>query len=374
MDTAQERPTAEQLSSVHHAQEKLRALAAELAVAEERARRHIATELRDHLAQPLALGRMKLGHVIRQTTTASVSALLQDIDQVMDRAVKFTESFAGSLTPPLLHDKGVLPALQWLARRMEAQGLTVTLHLPEDAPALDGDQAILLFQSVRELLLNVLEHAQTRRASVTAAHEPPGWLRVAVEDAGKGFDVREMEQAGPANQRFGLFSIGERMALLNGRMEIRSLPQQGTRITLLLPCQDQTARHQAPKERGADNGTRLRVLLVDDHAMVREGLRSILEAYKDLEVVGEAGDGMEAVKLARTRQPDVVVMDINMPRLDGIAATRQIKHDNPSTAVIGISVQDSSQIKQAMISAGATTFLTKDRAASQLHDAIIHTR
>lgn len=138
MDTAQERPTAEQLSSVHHAQEKLRALAAELAVAEERTRRHIATELRDHLAQPLALGRMKLGHVIRQTTTASVSALLQDIDQVMDRAVKFTESFAGSLTPPLCATRVSFRPSIWFARRMEAQGLTVPLHLPEDAPALDG--------------------------------------------------------------------------------------------------------------------------------------------------------------------------------------------------------------------------------------------
>jgi two-component system, NarL family, response regulator NreC len=61
-----------------------------------------------------------------------------------------------------------------------------------------------------------------------------------------------------------------------------------------------------------------------------------------------------------------------MPRLDGVSATRQIKHDLPSTAVIGISVQDSSQVEQAMISAGATTFLRKDRAASHLHDAILH--
>jgi DNA-binding NarL/FixJ family response regulator len=118
----------------------------------------------------------------------------------------------------------------------------------------------------------------------------------------------------------------------------------------------------------------VRVLLVDDHAMVREGLRSILQSYADLDIVGEAGDGIEAVKLARTRHPDVVVMDINMPRMDGVAATRQIKRDRPATAVIGISVQESSHVEQAMISAGATAFLTKDRAASHLYQAILHAR
>lgn len=362
----------EQSQELLQSREKLRSLAAELAVAQERERRHIAQELHDHLAQPLTLGRMKLGHVIRQTTTASVSALLQDIDAVLDQAVKFTESLAVNLTPPVLHEQGFQPALQWLATSMGRQGLTVAVRLAPNEPKLDGHQAILLFQSVRELLFNVLKHAGTSRASVTVAHQPAGELRVTVQDEGRGFEAGEVEQPGEPHSRFGLFAIKERMAQLNGRMEVRSLPNHGTSVTLLIP----TGR---PVETAQPNGNeepaeRLRVLLVDDHAMVREGLRSILEGYRDLEVVGEAGDGIEAVKLARTRHPDVVVMDINMPRLDGIAATRQIKRDLPSTAVIGISVQDSSQIEQAMISAGAAKFLTKDRAASHLHEAIIRAR
>ncbi len=367
-----ERPLRQAGQPLPPALTKLRSLAAQHAVREEQARRQIARELEDHLSRPLALGRMKLGHVIRQTTTASISALLQDIDEVMDRAVKFTETFAGDLTPPVLHEQGFQPALQWLAARMEKEGLTVTLRLPPKPPILNGNQAILLFHSVRELLANVLKHAATKRASVTVAYEPTGHLLVSVEDAGQGFQPQDLE-AGEPHRRFGLFGIRERMAMLNGRMDIRSVPHQGTKVTLAVPAAAPAATEEVPNGH-TTTAPRLRVLLVDDHAMVREGLRSILEGYQDLEVVGEAGDGIEAVKLARTRHPDVVVMDINMPRLDGIAATRQIKHDRPATAVIGISIQESNQVEQAMMSAGATTFLRKDRAASHLHDAILHAK
>lgn len=352
---------------------KLRAVAAEQAVKDEQARRQIAEEVENHLSKPLALGRMKLGHVIRQTTTASINRLLEDVDEVMDGAMKFVERFTRDLTPPVLHEQGFQPALHWLASRMEKEGLTVALRLPPQAPVLNGNQAILLFQSVRELLLNVRKHAGTKRATVSVAYDSPGHLRVSVEDEGRGFHLSEVSETDELHRRFGLFSIKERLAMMNGRMEIHSLPEQGTRVTLIMPSEaapfpDRTDDNDGPPGKTTE---RLRVLLVDDHAMVREGLRSILEGYRDLEVVGEAGDGIEAVKLARTRRPDVVVMDINMPRLDGVSATRQIKHDRPSTAVIGISVQDSSQVEQAMISAGATTFLRKDCAASHLHDAIL---
>jgi CheY-like chemotaxis protein len=362
---------AEPSQELQQSREKLRSLAAESAIAEERERLRIARELQDHLAKPLTLGRMTLSHVIRQTTMAGVSALLHDIDEIMDRAVKFTESLAVSLTPPVLHEQGFQPALHWLANRMGQQGLAVALRVPQKEPKLDGNHAIIVFQSVRELLFNVLKHAGTMRASVTVAHQPAGCLSVTVKDEGRGFQAGEIEQPGDPHSRFGLFTIKERMAKLNGRLEVQSLPGQGTSVTLVVPCGEPEADQPDGKPETTE---RLRVLLVDDHAMVREGLRSILESYQDLEVVGEAGDGMEAIKLARTRHPDVVVMDINMPRLDGIAATRQIKHDLPSTAVIGISVQDSSQIERAMLSAGAAKFLTKDRAASQLHDAILQAR
>lgn len=118
---------------------------------------------------------------------------------------------------------------------------------------------------------------------------------------------------------------------------------------------------------------RLRVLLVDDHAMVRQGLRSVLDSYEDLDVIGEAGDGEAAISLAATLQPDVVVMDINMPRVDGIEATRRIVSTHPDIVIIGLSVQNERHIEEAMLNAGAAVFVTKERAAVQLYEAIVST-
>ena len=115
----------------------------------------------------------------------------------------------------------------------------------------------------------------------------------------------------------------------------------------------------------------VQVLLVDDHAMVRQGLRSILDAYDDLHVIAEAQDGVEAVKLVEDLRPRVVVMDINMPRMNGIDATTHIKTHWPETTVIGISVNARDGNSEAMKRAGAATVLPKDTAVDQLHDAIV---
>ena len=84
---------------------------------------------------------------------------------------------------------------------------------------------------------------------------------------------------------------------------------------------------------------KIRIMLADDHSILREGLRALLEREQDLEVVGEAGDGREAVRLAAASEPDVVVIDIGMPELNGVEATRQILKDRPRTKVIALSMR-----------------------------------
>ncbi|HJR78320.1 MAG TPA: response regulator transcription factor, partial [Nitrospiraceae bacterium] len=96
--------------------------------------------------------------------------------------------------------------------------------------------------------------------------------------------------------------------------------------------------------------------------------------YHDLQVVGEAQDGMEAVELAGALRPDVVVMDVNMPKLDGIQATSKVKHLHPATIVIGLSVNRARQVEDAMHEAGASAFLTKESVADQLYQAIQRTK
>jgi DNA-binding NarL/FixJ family response regulator len=115
---------------------------------------------------------------------------------------------------------------------------------------------------------------------------------------------------------------------------------------------------------------KIRVLIVDDHVMVRQGLRALLQSYPNLEVVGEAGNGEEAVLNAAKLQPTIVVMDIGMPSLDGIGATRLIKTQYPQMAVLGLSVNAPTYHVDAMLKAGAFEVLTKEKAVDELYSAI----
>ena len=116
--------------------------------------------------------------------------------------------------------------------------------------------------------------------------------------------------------------------------------------------------------------TRIRVLIVDDHAMVRRGMRDFLDLHDDLEVVGEASDGNGALEVAAALQPDVVVMDLMMPGLDGIAATAEIKARHPAIEVVAITSFIEEDRITAAIEAGASGFLLKDAEADDLAAAI----
>jgi DNA-binding NarL/FixJ family response regulator len=115
---------------------------------------------------------------------------------------------------------------------------------------------------------------------------------------------------------------------------------------------------------------KIRVLLAEDHAIVREGTREFIQREEDMEVVGEAGDGEEAVELATELKPDVIVMDIRMPKLNGIEATKKIKELLPSTAVLVLTAYDYDQYIFALLEAGAAGYLLKGVRVHELIDAI----
>ncbi|MDQ5820052.1 MAG: response regulator transcription factor [Actinomycetota bacterium] len=115
----------------------------------------------------------------------------------------------------------------------------------------------------------------------------------------------------------------------------------------------------------------IRILIVDDQAMVRTGFRMILESEEDLDIVGEAADGLEAIDQARALQPDVILMDIRMPRLDGLEATRRILDGAVSTAkVLVLTTFDLDEYVYESLRAGASGFMLKDAPPEQLVDAI----
>ena len=115
---------------------------------------------------------------------------------------------------------------------------------------------------------------------------------------------------------------------------------------------------------------RIRILLAEDHVVVRQGTRQLLEREHDLEVIGEAGDGEEAVQLASKLRPDVVIMDVAMPKLSGIEATRQVKELLPSAIVLVLTSYDYDEYIFSLLEAGAAGYLLKDVSGDELIDAI----
>jgi len=113
----------------------------------------------------------------------------------------------------------------------------------------------------------------------------------------------------------------------------------------------------------------IRVLLVDDHQLVREGLKRVLELEEDIRVVGEAANGEDGITQAERLSPDIILMDIKMPGMDGIAATRQLKEKMPDVKVIMLTLYDSEYVTQA-IEAGASGYILKDASLEQLVQAI----
>ncbi|GJL68870.1 MAG: hypothetical protein NPIRA06_15050 [Nitrospirales bacterium] len=385
--------TGELLSSKN----RLRSLAAQLSLTEEHQRRKLARDLHDYLVQLLVVGKMKL-HELKENVPLSPEAevLTGEVEDVLQQALIYSRTTIAELSPPALHETGLAVSLKWLAERMEKHGLRVevntsdyqTIHLSED-------RVILLFQSVRELLFNVLKHAGVDEATVRMSSGQVGKVCIAVEDHGKGLHSGAMQQAMEPGH-LGLFSVQERMEAMGGRVGFTSAPGKGTSVRLVLPIQGSPVEIETESPRGkkiapspglehravnpqfkevASIGhtsvkPRIRVMLVDDHVMFRTGMEKLLERYQDVEIVGNANDGEEAVMVVPQLMPDVVVMDNNMPKLNGIEATRQICREWPAIKVIGLSVHAEKEIRAAMLDAGAVDYLQKNGTVPELYQAI----
>ncbi len=376
--------------------EQLRALGTELNLTEHRQRKRLASEMHDNLAQWLVICCLNLGRAQQNDLSPKVDQIVKDTQELLNKALDYSRTLMTELSPPVLRDHGLPVGLIWLGEQMQHHGLTVTVDVGTVADcSLPDDCTVLLFQSVRELLMNALKHAESKEVAVRL-FESNGDLNIEVHDEGVGFDLAaSAASASSISSRFGLLSIRERMKALGGRFDLKSSPGAGTTAILVLPLgstrtpsselSDLSAElYGQPVGPRSENSTlttqnaqlhqhdtkQIRVLLVDDHAMVRQGLRAVLESYPDVDVVGEAWNGEEAVARVEQLQPSIVVMDINMPKMNGIKATAQITSRFPGIIVIGLSVQAGGENEVAMRNAGAAMLLTKEAAVEELYRAI----
>ena len=362
--------------------EQLVRLSSQLTMAEHRERKRLAQTLHDGLQQYLMAAKMQLGGLIEETSDAALKQALYEVENLLGESIKVSRSLASELTPPILHEAGLLAGLEWLSRWMsEKHGLKVELVIQMDAPSLTDDVKVLVFESVRELLLNVVKHARTPSATVSLFQKDLQTLQIIVSDNGQGFDPAGISVIGAEGEGFGLFSIRERISLICGRFEVDSSPGAGARFTLTAPLAINKPLESMSCEQSLEvdptgvnclptSGGKIRILLADDHSVMREGLARLLSQETDFEVVGQASDGQEAVALAANLLPDVILMDISMPRMNGIEATRMIHQQHPDIRIIGLSLYQAEERGKAMLDSGAVIYLTKSDPPANLKAAI----
>jgi PAS domain S-box-containing protein len=350
-------------------QQELSGLAVELSRTEARERKKLATDLHDNLAQLLALSKIKLGSALRDERDRP--NVYREVKALLDGALRYTRTLMADLGPPLLgSDDDLQRAIAWVVEKMHRHGLHVTVHDKDGRKVLSEEALTVTYQVVQELLFNVVKHAQCGQATVTLERCGED-LKVVVTDEGVGFDVSAARK--PSHDGgFGLLNIQQRVTAFGGRIDIASEPGRGTCAMLFMPllrpaietAEQQEARQDVAAGEGAvaaasHRSATIRILLVDDHPVLRQGMRSVLEQQPGLEVVGEAGDGAAAIECVRQCRPAVVLMDINMPIMSGIDATRLILSEYPHTVIIGLSMHEDPAMARAMLEAGAAEYLTK---------------
>ncbi len=365
---------------------QLSALASELTQTEQRERRRLAHILHDNLQQILVATKLQLSMLRGRVEDETLREEMLHIEDLLNRSIEESRSLTVELSPPILYDAGLARALEWLARRMEKEhGLHVSLEAQPEAEPEGDDIRAFLFQAVREALFNIVKHAGVKKAAVEIALAKNGDSVIRVQDNGFGFEPGAQDHKDFSAGGFGLFSIRERLEFLGGRMVINSAPGQGTTVSLFVPRREEKqesadAVPEALKE-AAPAGTDdtpsaaeprnvIRVLLVDDHKMLRDGLAGLLREQPDIAVVSEASDGQMAIELAHQTDPDVIIMDVTMPNMNGVEATRRLSAELPHIRVIGLSMHEKDDMATAMREAGAVNYVTKGAPSEILTAAI----
>jgi PAS domain S-box-containing protein len=367
----------ERTAELEQTADQLRRLSVELTAVEERERKRLALVLHDGLQQLLSAALMGLGSLARAADPGTREAA-GHVESVLAEAIRASRTLTGELSPAVHFDAGLVSALRWLARWIEEKH-----HLPVDVAAqgeeapLEETLAIILFRAVRELLVNAAKHARARAAVVEVTLSPTA-VQLVVRDDGRGFDMR----AALATGGLGLFSIREQLAIHGGQLAIESAPGRGSRFVISLSLGAASAAPGAaagPRDDPGGHGGAVdpggaappvNVLLVDDHAVVRQGLASLLALYPDIAVIGEAVDGVRAVQEARRLRPDVIVMDVSMPHMDGVEATARIHGELPGIRIIGHTMFEADDLTGPMAEAGACCFVSKSGPTDALVSAI----
>jgi two-component system, NarL family, sensor kinase len=368
-------------------EESLRQLSARLLKLQDEERRHIARDLHDITGQKLAAQSMALAKVLRKAAGLDQESqrLLVECVTLSNQVSDEIRTLSYLLHPPLLDELGLSSAVRWYAEGYERRtGIKVEVKIPLDFGRLSPDVEVALFRVMQESLSNVQRYSESPRAYVRLKRLSSDEIQVQIGDFGKGMHPATLNTSThtAAPLGVGIQGMRERMRQLGGKLEITSRLKHGTLVTATLPMVHPQANPSAESitnttvESATNRGTdtpapsrdtpRKQILIADDHEMLRRGIRNALEDRQDWQICGEAVDGQEAVSKVNTLRPDLVILDINMPVLNGLAAVRQILRNRPQTKIVIFTVHDSEQTIKEIQAAGAHAYVSKNDASDAL--------
>ena len=367
-------------------EESLRQLSARLLQLQDEERRHIARDLHDVTGQKLAVQSMALAEVLSRNS----GNLDPDSQRALSESLAWNKEVAAEirtlsylLHPPLLDELGLSSAVRWyIAGFTSRTGIVVEIDIPHDLQRLSPEAEVAIFRVLQESLTNVHRYANSSKACIRMKATTDE-IKIEIEDFGKGMQTSKSSSKNVPEVRLGVGIQGmtERMRQLGGKLEITSHPNHGTLVAATIPlssaqplvsAQAASGLMDSASPVGAERSGLLggalkkRILIADDHEMLRRGVRNTLQTELDLEICGEAVDGQDVVEKVKSLQPDLVILDINMPVLNGLVAVRQILRLRPQTKVLVFSVHDSDQTIQEVHAAGAHGFISKGKDAQDL--------
>jgi PAS domain S-box-containing protein len=362
--------------------EQLARMSAELTMTEQRERKRLSKILHDGLQQHLAAAKLQLGVLAHQISPEDLQETLFEIEEMLAESIRIARSLSTDLSPPILHAAGIAAALEWLGRWMtDMHDFKVDLDLETQEVQLNDDIKILVFEAVRELLFNAVKHAGVGRGAIRLETLAGSRIKIVVSDKGKGFDACGLQLPRGNEGGLGLFSIRERIGIVGGSFEMESDPGKGSRFTLIVPQSIEVAeliypdfeQSEKPQDcgEGDDSNQLVRVLLADDHTLFRDGIARLLNKEPNIQVVGHAPNGRVAIELSQKLNPHVILMDVSMPDIDGIQATRIIHQQAPHIRIIGLSMYEDDERSQVMREAGAVGYKSKTCPAAELIEAVL---
>ena len=345
-----------------------------LAVVEERNR--LAREIHDTLAHSLTgiiinLEALKPYAAGRSQVDADVLAETEGLAR--GALAEARRSVLGLHPTPLQHQAlrdALTPELAGLAKRA---GLVTQFYVQGTERPLAPDVAIALFRLAQEGFHNIEKHAAARHVILGLAFEADTVV-LTVEDDGVGFVPATATPSTTGG--FGLLSMAARSHSLGGTLHVTSHPGHGTTVQATVPyvrpaiVSATVVRQANSPASSAPTARPIRVLVVDNHTTARQGIRRILDGRPDLQVVGEAADGLAAIEQTERLHPDVVLLDLQMPRLSGIEALPRLRAAHPTVEIVVLTMFDQDEQVFASLKAGARGYVLKDAAPETIVAAV----